>query len=231
MVEFEQVRSHLGIEKGAVAIIGGGGKTTLLMTLANRLRAYGSVLVATSTHIFPPNGIPLRTSIEAPLKTGECVAVGTMTESQKLTAPKQEFDILEAFSDYLLIEADGARGLPLKAHAGYEPVIPKACGCVIAVVGMTGIGKPIRDTAHRPALYAKLLGVEEDTIVTPSHAAAVVRTYPRVTGVVLNQADTEKQRILAREAAKQLPFPVVIASLRANDPFFELWRNGTCWLS
>ena len=40
---------HIG--RGVTALIGGGGKTTLLCTLAEELRARGSVLLCTSTHI------------------------------------------------------------------------------------------------------------------------------------------------------------------------------------
>ena len=43
--------SQLGIQKGITAVIGSGGKTTLLSVLAQELP--GTVLLCTSTHIRP----------------------------------------------------------------------------------------------------------------------------------------------------------------------------------
>ncbi len=37
--------------------------------------------------------------------------------------------------DSILVEADGARGKPLKAPAPHEPVLPSRADCVVAVVG------------------------------------------------------------------------------------------------
>ena len=42
----------LGVQPGLTAVIGSGGKTSLLRQLARELP--GSVIVATSTHIYPP---------------------------------------------------------------------------------------------------------------------------------------------------------------------------------
>ena len=41
----------LGIEKGLTAVMGSGGKTSLLYELAEELRQRGTVLLATTTHI------------------------------------------------------------------------------------------------------------------------------------------------------------------------------------
>ena len=43
---------HIG--PGVTALIGGGGKTTLMDTLAAELRRRGTVIVTTSTHIRRP---------------------------------------------------------------------------------------------------------------------------------------------------------------------------------
>ena len=49
----------LGVEPGLTALIGGGGKTTLLYALAEELKARGSVLVTTSTKIRAPEHLPV----------------------------------------------------------------------------------------------------------------------------------------------------------------------------
>ena len=51
--------STLKIEPGITAIIGSGGKSTLLKTLGLELmRAGGRVLLCTTTHMFPVAGVP-----------------------------------------------------------------------------------------------------------------------------------------------------------------------------
>ena len=49
----------LNISRGVTAVIGSGGKTTLLRTLSRELP--GTVLLATTTHILPFEGVPLVT--------------------------------------------------------------------------------------------------------------------------------------------------------------------------
>ena len=62
---------------------------------------------------------------------------------------------------HVLCEADGAKGLPLKAHASYEPVVPRETNRLIYVAGADGLGQTIAQAAHRPQLYAALLGAAQ----------------------------------------------------------------------
>ena len=48
------ISALLEVEKGVTALIGGGGKTTLMYTMVEELRRRGTVLVTTSTHIQRP---------------------------------------------------------------------------------------------------------------------------------------------------------------------------------
>ena len=49
----------LNIQRGLTAITGSGGKTTLLYALARELSAEARVIVCTTTHIYPPDGLPI----------------------------------------------------------------------------------------------------------------------------------------------------------------------------
>ena len=120
---------------------------------------------------------------------------------------------MERLADYVLLEADGAKRLPLKAPAEHEPVIPPETTLVIAVLGLDGIGKPVSEAAFRPERYAALIGKPESEPVTPLDAARVL-THPdgqrkNVTGtmrfcVLLNKADDEKRSAFALELAREL---------------------------
>ena len=48
----------LQIRPGVTAIIGGGGKTTLMERLAHELSGKARVIVCTTTHIYPEKAMP-----------------------------------------------------------------------------------------------------------------------------------------------------------------------------
>ena len=206
----------LGVRRGVTAVIGAGGKTTLLRTLAARLRTRGRVILCTTTHIRRPTRFP---TVEDPgrlpgaLARFGLVCAGTPAGEGKLTAPPLSPGELAQLADYVLVEADGARGLPLKAHAPWEPVIPPEAGRVILVAGAAGFGHPIREVCHRPALYAALAGAGEDDIVTPPLAASVIEAEGWGEIVFVNQAETAERRALARALAASVRAPVLGGSL------------------
>ncbi len=196
---------------GVTAFIGSGGKTSLIARLCRQLP--GTVIVCTSTHIYPAVGLPLITEpiTELPAR---CICVGTVAENGKLTAPKQSFEELSALADYVLVEADGSKRLPLKAHLPYEPVIPACAGQVIGVVGLSGLGHPIREAAHRPEIYAKLCGAELTDLVTPELAAKVLNAENLADFYILNQADDENTVKLGKKLGALLCKPYEITCLK-----------------
>lgn len=203
---------RLEIRPGVTAFIGSGGKTTLIGRLASELP--GSVIVCTSTHIYPAVGLPLVTgALTAPVTGAVCV--GTPTEGGKLTAPVQGFEELALLADYVLVEADGSRGLPLKAHLAHEPAVPACASQVIQVVGMSGMGKAIGLVAHRPERYAALCGCTLMDMATPERMARVLNTEALADRYVLNQADDPEEEKFARTLAALLQRPSEILSLKA----------------
>ena len=71
------------------------------------------------------------------------------------------------------MEADGAKRLPLKVPAQWEPVIPEIAEVVVGVIGLDCIGKNISDTAHRPNDVADFLGKCVEDVVTWEDAARI----------------------------------------------------------
>ena len=213
-----QISPLLNIGRGVSALIGGGGKTTLLYTLAEELRKKGSVVLCTSTHIRVPEQYPLVTAgaeeLRAALDTHGAVCAGTRADGGKLTAPPVSFEELAALADYVLVEADGAKGLPLKAHADYEPVVPRNAQRVVLVVGADGFGKPIAEVCHRPALYAERALVSPDDIATPAIAARVIAAEGFGDRVYVNKVESADGYAAAEELTKRLSCPVVAGSLR-----------------
>ena len=212
----------LQIGPGLTAIIGGGGKTTLLYALARELSQNARVIVCTTTHIFPPEHLPClvtdsEAEIEAALSETNCICVGTRSVEGKFSAPAISFDRLLRHADYIFAEADGSKHRPLKAHAAHEPVIPAEADQTILVLGASGLGKPVQDAAHRPALYAEKLGVPLGTIVTPELAARLLNLEALHTRVLINQVETEEDWKRARKLAGGLFCPVAAGALQKEN--------------
>ena len=198
---------HIG--RGVTALIGGGGKTTLLYTLTEELRKSGSVVLCTSTHIRVPEQYPLVTGgtdeLRDTLNRHGAVCAGTPAEGGKLTAPPIAYEDLVRLADYVLVEADGAKGLPLKLHAAHEPVIPENAQRVVLVVGASGFWKPLRQVCHRAA---------EDAVATPEWMARHIIAEGFGDRVYVNQVESAADYAAAEDLAARLTCPVVAGSLR-----------------
>ena len=217
-----ELSAALCIRPGVTAIIGSGGKTTLMYALARELSAAARVIVCTTTHIFPPEHMPVllhpsETQLRAALQTAGAVCVSSGVENGKLLPPEHAFGRLAAMADYVLVEADGSHRLPAKAHAPYEPVVPPEANQTVCVFGLLALGRPIREAAHRPELYAEKLGVSPGDILTPELAARLLTLEALHTRVLLNQADTQEAEALGREMVAALPCPVCLCSLQKGS--------------
>ena len=93
----EELWKVLGVTKGLTAVIGSGGKTSLLYELAEELRPCGTVLLATTTHIMRPLQYPFVQTPEelaAALAAGGVACVGSLTPEGKLLSSEQLADTL-----------------------------------------------------------------------------------------------------------------------------------------
>ena len=235
--------SALKIEPGMTAIIGSGGKSTLLKTLGLELmRAGGRVLICTTTHMFPVAGVPWDGSSRrlgaVPWKPGAshvpgctCEACTDMSrgsicqtgsldhQTGKLSSPAEPLDELAQRFDYVLAEADGSKRLPLKAHAAWEPVIPAGTANVVWVVGASGFGKPVDEVVHRPELFSVRCGCEPTDAATPERVAQVLNAELQMLSlgtarVVLNQVDTLADPTMAERFEAALNRDVIATSLK-----------------
>ena len=211
-----QLWELLGIEKGLTAVIGSGGKTSLLYELAEELRPCGTALLATTTHIMKPPQYPFAATASAlasALAAHGVACAGSFTAEGKLTAP--DFHGWETAADFVLVEADGSKRLPAKAHETWEPVLPPQRKRTVCVLGASAFGQPIRQAAHRPALYAALAGATEDAVITPQLAARVLMAEGGFDVIYVNQIDDlDFSPALTEPFARAVSCPVVVGSLR-----------------
>lgn len=210
----------LNIRPGVTAVIGGGGKTSLLRTLGEELTGRGhTVLLVATTKFLPFSGLanlfsPTEVALRTALLSHRLVCAGApVPGSGKLTAPEAPMETLARLADYVLVEADGSAGRPVKAHAPHEPVIPPEANQTICIVGASGFGRPIAEAVHRPALYALLAGLPDTAPVTPAAEAAVLRAEGLHDQIYVNQAETAADLAAAAALAGLLDCPVLAGSL------------------
>lgn len=224
----------LGIKKGVNAVIGSGGKSSLLKSLSLELSQKGSVLLTTSTHILPfshcenicfsdenissssenisilnenalisnENASALNKNIstlkeknllpgedihseEEALKNSKALlqrkvlslwnksqnpilCLGTLEKNGKLSPFPLPFSAIEQMADFVLVEADGSKRLPGKAHGRNEPEIPKESQRTVLVFGASALHKPISEVIHRVEIFQNFFtpSLAPDTLLT-----------------------------------------------------------------
>ncbi|MFZ7126659.1 MAG: selenium cofactor biosynthesis protein YqeC [Desulfobacterales bacterium] len=218
---------------GVISIVGAGGKTTLMFNMAAIMAAARqAVLTTTTTKIRPP----------ARSQCPRMVIARTMTDLvQGLEGFPDRFRHVTAGAEYLtaedklrgyttemittlwqsglfawvIAEADGSAGRPLKWPAGHEPVVGRVTRYVVAVVGLRAVGKPLDHTmVHRPERYAKGTGLAPGDAVTP---ASVARALLREDGILKGTPPGSKRIIFlntAGQPALEKSGMAVVESLR-----------------
>ena len=217
--------------KEHVAVVGGGGKSTLCFALAEALGLTGARVISTTTtkvRQAEANAFPRKVlyASEGPgleaVKKGLDEAGNVFVGRKFLENGKVE-GISSTLADdlfrmpgieYVITEADGAAGRPLKAPAAHEPVIPGSVTTVIALMGLKALGKPLGpDMVFRPALFKALTGLEEGDNLT---AERLARAFDGRMGlfkntpvsarrmVFLNQLDMLPDDRAARDLARHL---------------------------
>jgi probable selenium-dependent hydroxylase accessory protein YqeC len=239
-----------------VALVGGGGKTSLLFALAEELHQ-GKKLVVTSTttkvrhreaqrspcivftgsvpswkdklceglqnhgHVFLARG---------PLDSGKVDGINPALVNEMY----QEGGI-----DYIVLEADGASGRPVKVPADHEPVIPSSSTKVVAMLGLEAIGKQMGpEVVFREDLFCKLTGLESGELLTPTVLARLFLkpeglfkgTPPSAKRMVfLNKQDLLSESKVAEELAGLILESevsrverIVIGSILEKD--YTVWR-------
>ena len=186
-----------------ICLTGAGGKTALLYALAEKAAAEGkNVIVSTTTHIRQPE-ICYASSLQEVRqlwRKGSYAVLGVPCEEGKLkTLPEKDLAFWDQEADLFLLEADGAKGYPLKVPAAHEPVIPAQCVMLIGVMGMSALGKPLKDVCFRLEEAKALLQCGEDHTVTQEDLACIALSPQglakgsegREYCIVLNQCDVD----------------------------------------
>lgn len=222
---------HIQPSHRTIAVVGSGGKTSLIWRLTEELVQAGKkVAVTTTTHMAIEKERPFALDGEGAealiLKYGYVLAASLDRQKGKLSSLSCEgLKGLLGICDVLLIEADGARKKPFKVPMEWEPVIPDFTNLVIAVSGLDSLGKLIKEAAYCSRETAQFLEKNETDIISPEDMIRVVSDNAgllkgvgdREYRVYLNKTDTIKERETLnkiRKALSDMGIQVFCGSLR-----------------
>ncbi len=209
-----------------IAIVGAGGKSSLLFVLAHFLaHKQKKVLIATTTKMYLPQeeqvdkivigSLAKQLSVVGNfLQPGCIVAYAPAYENGKMLAiTDKDLAALYPLTDFIILEADGAAGKPLKAPRSYEPAIPENADIVFHVSGFSAFTKTWRQACHKAERARALLGITEDEVITEEDVARLLlhplggrKNIPQQAKLfyVLNQADQEEAMVKGRMLAHSL---------------------------
>ncbi len=229
---------ELGIKRGdLISIIGSGGKTSLMFQLARRLCNSGESVVTTITTRMEPLPAYLGAKAvlsedfapERPCCDGLPFVVGGFDKADgKFFGPSKEFinSRLLNGGNIVLAEADGSAKKALKLYRIHEPVFTGMETKVIAVVGMSALGKNAsNDYIHRLSLLGRGAAdrtIDEDFIET---LLFMKNGYLDVAGtkavcLVFNSISADGQLAAAVKLA---------AAVSLRYPFIKVFFRGSIW--
>ena len=226
-----------------ITFIGGGGKTSLMNTLGKEFASHGyPTLLTTTTHIMKPDFLSDESYIEnedlgqlanifTNLKknTLPLAALGipekVVNSNVKWRSPSSDLckkiaEFSKKFSTKnpykflkILCEGDGSKRLPIKLPKDGEPVFFPKTDTVISVIGLSCLGKPIKETLFRYELLPNLTSLDNYFIKSLQSADIVTTDFlyrlclsekglrKNITSqkfcIIFNQADILDEKALA----------------------------------
>ena len=208
----------------SVALVGAGGKSSLMYALAREMVArHEKVVTTTTTKIFPPKSDespclilleddPELISLPTHLSEWRHVTVAQSLDHSSRKLQGVTADMIRrclVVAGRVLIEADGAAGRPIKAPERWEPVIPDFVDLVIPVVGLDSIGKPATEEwVFRVERFLSITGLGPGEMIRPnvvgrllSHPEGALKGVPRTARIVpfLNKLDLLKPGAAEKE--------------------------------
>ncbi|MCC6802978.1 MAG: putative selenium-dependent hydroxylase accessory protein YqeC [Anaerolineae bacterium] len=246
-----KLHTAFNITRGdVVALVGAGGKTSTLIALAHELTDEGWRVLATTTTRIGDDQLRLMphavrydagaSAITASMAEDGFAFAYSDVRGGKVYGPPPEWFGWALDADVLLIEADGARGLPLKAPYEHEPVIPPETTLVIPIASLSVLGQPLdSDHVYNPEAMIERYGFYEGSPVRSPWVAQVLRDdelglrgVPEKARVIvlLNAAPPSgylrlRAHLIARMILRSPRISgVAVGSSRAADPISEVQR-------
>lgn len=179
-----ELNKILDLEVGSiVSIVGAGGKSTLMYTLAKELRKEYRCLVTTTTKIYVPNkeqfdfmavGTEEFKKIRHNGNNGIYVYGSLVSEENKLIGVNLK-ELEDLCFQYVLVEADGSKRKPIKGWNDTEPVICKSTTHTIGIISIEAMGNKInKDNVHRVKEFLSITNTTENETISEANMVSMI---------------------------------------------------------
>ena len=185
--------SLLGLtDSHILTFIGGGGKTSLMNTLGIEFAKQRiPTLLTTTTHIMKPDFLPSKacieeenleqissffTNLEEDILPLAALGIPEKTIYNKVKLKSPSIDFMKKLSLFsrkysnislrILCEGDGSKRLPIKLPKDGEPVFFPKTDTVIGIIGLSCLGKPIKEMLFRYELLPELIFTQKKKQLT-----------------------------------------------------------------
>jgi probable selenium-dependent hydroxylase accessory protein YqeC len=247
----------LGLKKGEViSLTGAGGKTTLMFRLAKELFLKGKRVVTTTTTkiLEPASGETVSLFINLDEEELKQFVHKHLDEYKHITIARERLESgkLKGVSsnlvndfwssneiDYIIIEADGAAGRPVKAPREGEPVIPSSTTLVVAILGVDGVEREVNEeNVFQVERVSKLTGIpigekmtDEAMAILMTHPEGIFKGTPSSSRVIafLNKVDIPNGVVKGKGIAQKIierKHPqierVVLGQLKSESPVVDV---------
>jgi probable selenium-dependent hydroxylase accessory protein YqeC len=247
----------LGLKtREVISLTGAGGKTTLMFRLAKELFLKGKRVVTTTTTkiLEPASGETVSLFINLDEEELKQFVHKHLDEYKHITIARERLesgklkgvssDLVNDFwssneIDYIIIEADGAAGRPIKAPREGEPVIPSSTTLVVAILGVDGVEREVNEeNVFQAERVSKLTGIpigkkmtDEAMAILMTHPEGIFKGAPSSSRVItfLNKVDIPDGVVKAKGIARKIIERkhlqierVVLGQLRNEPPVVEV---------
>ncbi|MEA1940045.1 MAG: selenium cofactor biosynthesis protein YqeC [Candidatus Caldatribacteriota bacterium] len=226
-------------KRAFISLVGAGGKSTLFALLAHELnKKKKKIILTTTTHMLTRQLTPFITTKNLIETDDEKTMENNIKkklhqninrkivlihhrikeeEGEKVSGPSPNYLDKwwkEELADYFLVEADGARGRPVKAPASHEPVIPLSTTDLIGVVGIDALNLPLQEeNVFRSEIFFQITGLNfrekigiEALSLLICHPEGLFKGVPQDCRchLFINKVDDSKGLKMAEELAFQV---------------------------
>lgn len=230
---FKELISALEIKPvtRCIALVGAGGKTSLMFKLAKNMLERGQTVISTtSTKIYPPSpnqsqcllllGDDFLTGLKqitSKLQHHRHITLGLKIDSitgKVLGLKPEQISSLLSLADHVIVEADGASGRPIKAPNESEPVVPDFVDLVIPIIGLDSVFLPAtKENVFRLEEFLHITNLDPGIKITPfeiellfDHPNGGLRNIPETAKITifLNKLDMIKDPEIVCELAQRI---------------------------
>jgi len=162
-----------------ISVVGGGGKSGLILWISRlALKHSVNLIISTTTkmrfgeveamgHIVYEKDLDI-SSLPKELNKKKLLVLFKDCLGEKVLGVESALvdSLKEVFAGYkIIVEADGSKGMPIKANLEYEPVVPPSTDVTIGVIGLDALNKPLKEVVFRQEEFKRYYGLEKGQLI------------------------------------------------------------------